>query len=167
MRVIPVTTYPLKATYDSFAAAIAAAKADPLQPKAQSDSARLARAMVVDARWTDTDFVIEFSNTLFLHVYVHGEEVDWNVADTPPALDVSAVERAGDPAVMIRWGPEVGDEILDRSDLVSRRRGSEFRLLFVSGPAFLVYCRGHRILWFQAVHRTDLDQSMLWVTEED
>src|SRR5438552_15797594 len=105
MRVIPVDVYPLKEQYqhDSLAEAIAGAMHYPLQPKARSDTTRLQGAALIDACWTDTDFVLRFSDGKFLHIYIDGEELNWNLVDTAPALDESIIERVGAAAVLCRW----------------------------------------------------------------
>jgi len=167
MRVIPVDVYPLTQTYDSFRAAVEGARSHPLQAKARTDTAKLSGASLIDACWTDTDFVLRLSSGLLLGVYVQGEKVTWEVADALPGLDESAVERVGSSPVLCRWRPGVGDYVMDRSALVSKRRGSVLERLFVNEFGLLVYCRGHMILWFQAVCRTDLGRSFLWVTEDD
>ena len=157
----------MKRTYDSFAAAIAGALRHPLQRKAQADADRLSGTTMVDACWTDTDFVIRWSNDLLLHVYVDGEDVAWNLTKVPPRLGEGELERVGSPPVVLDWPREVGRRIMDRSAQTARRRGSEFARLFVNEMAFLVYCRGHLIWWFAPVRRTDLDRPMLFVAEEE
>ncbi len=62
MEAIPVDVYPLERSYRSAEAAIKGAMSNPRQPKARADSEELVGATIVDAHWTDTDFVIRFSN---------------------------------------------------------------------------------------------------------
>lgn len=171
MRVIPVDVYPIGREYDTFEAAIAGANGNPLQPKARADSARLAGTTVVDACWTDTDFVIRFSNGQFLHIYVrsgamHCGSVEWQVRETPPVMDEKEIQRVGAEPVIHRWRPSVGDYVQDCSALAAKRRGAPFQQLFVNELGLLVYCRGQMIWWFGAVRRTDLDQPVLSVSED-
>jgi hypothetical protein len=162
VRVIPVEPYPFE-TYPSFEGAITGALRHPLQSQARADTAALLNTRVADTWWTDTDYVVEFSNGRLLHVWADGQVARWVVTETPPALD--AVERIGAPAALCQW-PVVGDAVWDRSALAAKRLGSEFVRLFVTGGALLVYCRGQLIWWFSAARRTDLGVSILHVCEE-
>jgi hypothetical protein len=166
VREIPVEPYPVHKTYSTFEGAIVGALRHPLQPQAQADTASLLKASVADTWWTDTDCVIEFSNDRWLHMWVDGQVVRWEVTGIPPVLAGAAVERIGAPAILCRW-PVTGDELWDRSALAAKRLGSEFLRLFVTGGALLVYCRGQLIWWFSAVRRTDLGVSILHVGESD
>jgi hypothetical protein len=164
VRVIPVEPYPVQETYPSLEGAIAGALRHPLQSQAQADTATLLKARVADTWWTDTDCVVQFSNDRLLHVWADSQVARWAVTDTPPVLDGTVVERIGAPAVLCRW-PVVGEEVWDRSALAAKRLGTEFVRLFVTGGALLVYCRGQLIWWFSAARRTDLDVSILHVSE--
>jgi len=110
--------------------------------------------------------VLRFSSGLALHVYLEDDVVAWGVGERPDDLDEAALQRVGSPPVLCRWPAAAGDHVMDRSALISKRRGSVLEELFVNELGLLVYCRGHLILWFQAVLRTDLGQSFLWVTED-
>jgi hypothetical protein len=166
VRIIPVEPYPLQDTYATFEGAIAGALRHPLQALAQADTAAFFGASVADAWWTDTDYVVQFSNGRLLHIWADGEVARWTVTHTAPTLD-AAMERIGAPAVLCRWPPVLGDRVWDRSALAAKRVGSEFVRLFVTGGAMLVYCRGQLIWWFSAVRRTDLGVSILHVCEEE
>jgi hypothetical protein len=166
MRTIPVETYPLKKTYKTAEAAIEGAKNNPLQPMARADSDRLTGTSVVDACWTDTDFVIRFSNERFLHIWTCLEEVQWEVLECPPVLNKNEVQRVGAEPVVYCW-QRLGDRVHDSSALTAKRRGAEFQRLFVNEGGLLVYLRGHLIWHFAAIRRTDLDQPILLVDEMD
>jgi|GEM_PF-6097125 len=166
MRTILVDPYPIRETYTSFREAIVGVRNDPLQSKAKADAAKLLGSRVENACWTDTNCVVQFSNGLFLHIWVDGETLSWLVTETPPALDENASERIGAPGVMLSW-PNAGDRLMDQSELAAKRLGSEFYTLFVTGGALLVYCRGHSIWWFAPTRRRDTGRSMLYVTEEE
>jgi hypothetical protein len=167
MRTIPVETHPLTKAFGSAVAAIKGAINHPLQPKARADSTRLEGTTIVDAFWTDTDFVIRFSNEFLLHVSVEHEGVRWSVSPVPPHLTETSVERVGAPAAMFRWKPHVGDHIMDRSELVAKRRGRPFQRLYANEMGLLVYCESQLILAFAAIRRTDFNRSLLFVSEMD
>lgn len=169
MRIIPVTTYPLRKTYKTAEAAIEGAKNHPLQPNARADASKLAGTMVVDAYWTDTDFVIRFSNEQLLHIWACLDEIRWEVSETPPMVKEGEVRRVGSEPVVYRWrpGPGFGDQIHDWSTLTAKRRGAEFQRLFVNEGGLLVYVRGHLIWCFMVIRRTDCDQPILYVEEEN
>jgi hypothetical protein len=167
MRVIPVDSYYSVKGYDSLEAAIEGAYSHPEQAQARDDTERLAGSRVVDAYWTDSDCVIRFTNELLLHIRAEVDSVVWETVDRPPELDHIAIERVGAPPIVGRWRSDIGDRILDRSALAAKRRGREFKMLFVNEVGLYVYCRGVLIWMFQSVRRTDLDQPMLWVTEAD
>ena len=166
MRTIFVETYPLKKTYKTAEAAIEGAKSNPLQPKARADSERLSGTTVVDVCWTDTHFVIRFSNERFLHIWACPEEVRWEVIEHPPAVTENEVQRVGAEPIVYRW-QRIGDRAHDCSALTAKRRGAEFQRLFINEGGLLVYLRGHSIWHFGAIRRTDLDQPILLVDEMD
>ena len=139
----------------------------PSQRQAQADSEKLAGTTVDDAYWTDTDFVIWWSNELLLHVFVDGDDARWTLRKSPPRINERRKERIGSAPVILRWPAPVGDSVMDRSVLAAARRGSKFVRLFINEMALLVYCRDHLIWWFSAVRRTDLDQPILCVTEDE
>jgi len=167
VRIIPVSNYPLKASYASFEAAIEGAKGNALQPKARTDTEKLAGTRVVDAYWSDTEFAIRFSNEKFLHIWAIPGEVGWDVVGDAPMANAADVQRVGAEPVVHRWATPVVDDVKDCSALVSKRRGAEFQQLFVNEMGLLVYCRRKLIWRFAAVRRQDLDQPILSVSECD
>jgi len=166
MRTLAVESFPLRESYGSFEGAIAGALNDPLQPKAKADTVKVLGSCVEDAWGTDTDCAIQFSNGIWLHIRVEDEAVSWSLLETSPSLAVPEPERVGSPAVTLRW-PNVGDHIMNRSELAAKRIGSEFTRLFVTSGALLVYCRGQLIWWFSAVRQTETGRPFLFVTEDD
>lgn len=164
MRTIDVEPYSLRERYNSFEEGITGALRDPLQPKAKADSARLLGSHIVNAWWTDKDFVICFSNGLSLHIRVEGETLSWSLKETFSPFDES--QGLGTPAVMLNW-PNGRDHLMDRSELVTKRLGSEFERLFVTAGALLVYCRSQLIWWFSPARQTNTRQSILFVNEDD
>jgi hypothetical protein len=167
MRIIPVESFPPPEGYDTIDAAIAGAMKHPRQSQAVSDTSRLRGAAIVDACWTDTDFVIRFSNGRLLHVFVSGQIVDWRVTESMPDVDDSQFERVGAEPVTLRWRSSGGDEVLDRSAMTAKRRGCDVERLFVNELGFLVDCRGQLIWWFMAVRRRDSGCAFLHVSESD
>jgi hypothetical protein len=167
MRLIPVKSYPPSATFDSFSAAIGGAHRHPFQPRAIETTQRLAGTTFADACWTDDEFFVRFSNELFLQISVCSKSVHWSLTSALQATSERQVERVGAEPVMLAWGPPIGERVMDRSALVAKRRGAAFKKLFVNDMGLLLYCHGRLILWFQPILRTDTDQSMLHVTEEE
>jgi hypothetical protein len=111
--------------------------------------------------------VLRFSNECSLRIHINAPEVIWDVAESVPPLECLDVERVGSPSVLCQWRPGVGDHVMDRSALVSKRRGSVFKQLFVNEMGLLVYFRGHAILWFCAVRHAKSKEPLLYVTEGD
>ena len=122
---------------------------------------------MLDAWWTDTDFVFRFSNDRFLHIFVTeaSPAVAWQLDTTPPLLPECALERIGSPPVLIRW-PSAAVTALDRSALSTKRRGCRFRLLFVNQSGLLLYLQDCPTWGFHPVRRADLDQPVLYVCDE-
>ena len=168
MRIIPIDFYPLMKTYKSPEAAIEGAEDNPLQPRARADSMKLAGSTIVDAYWTDSDFVIRFSNERFLHIWACPGNAGWEVAETRPALDETKVRHVGAEPVTIRWppNPDLRDSPMDCSALTAKRRGAEFQRLFVN-EQLSVYCRGQLIWDFYSVRHTSLNRPILYVSESD
>jgi hypothetical protein len=167
MNPIPVKGYPIERTYASAEEAIAGAEAHPLQPKAQLDAERLRGTCLVDGCWTLSHFVLRFSNEMWLHVFVDDGLARWTLAETPPLLNEAELERVGAPPIVLAWGSEIGDKPMDRSALLAKRRGADFRRLWVNEGGFLVYTRKQLILVFHPLYRTDTGEDVLFVTEYD
>jgi hypothetical protein len=167
MKSIPVKSYPFERTYSSAAAAIAGAENHPLQPKAKSDAKRLEGTTLIDGYWTLADFFLRFSNELWLHVFVESGHVRWTIAEMPPGLKDTQVERVGAAPVVLDWGGEVGESPMDRSNLLAKRRGAEFKNLWVNECGLLVYTRRQPILSFHACYRRDTGEDVLHVCEDD
>jgi hypothetical protein len=164
MRVVTFQPYPFEATYFSFEACLAGAMNHPLQPKAREDTEALAASRLVDAYWTDTDFVFQFSIGKCLHVFLREKRVAWEVSDTLPELESSNPEHVGSNPVLCRWSS--GEHLMDRSSLVSARLNKEFWQLFVNEGLWL-YFRGMEILYFAAVRYVESDRPFLYVGESD
>jgi len=164
MQVIPVRPYPIKG-HPTAAAAIAATQRHPLQARARADPERLGGSDIIDATWTDEEFVIRFAHGLYLRIFVDGESVDWRLEQATRPWYEGVAERVGAVPVICRWQPDFVDVVMDRSAMVAMRRGITFEKLFVNELGLLVYCKGQRIWWFQSVHRIDLNKPFLLVTE--
>ena len=134
----------------------------PLAPKAKADAVRLANTTIDDGFWTDQEFVLRFSNGVFLHVLVDYKTEVWRLTEQEPVLHASPVERIGSPPVSLKW-PNIGDSVdWDRSSLLAQRIGGQFKALWYS-VGFLVYVRGQPPLWFKSIYRTDTKERLLYV----
>lgn len=166
MKPIPIRSYPLERTYKTAEAAIAGAENHPLQPEARSGTCLLEGSSLVDAFWTDSAFAIKFSNGKWLHVFMEEHRPRWSIVGVEPCLG-KVVKRVGAPAVLLDWGREAGPSVMDRSKLISQRRGKDFWMLFVNECGLLVYVKRMLILVFHPVFRTDTCEDMLYVAEYD
>ena len=164
-QAVPIELEP-PPSYPSFGGAIAAARNDPLQPKASADTKKLLGSFVADVSWTDATCAIRFSNDLWLHIRSTGTAIEWAVSDEVPQLDATPAEQIGSPAMLIRF-PNGTEHVWDRSALATARLGCEFKRLYVTSGALLIYCRDQLIWWFSAGHRTDTGQPLLFTTEGD
>ncbi|REK17693.1 MAG: hypothetical protein DWQ42_21860 [Planctomycetota bacterium] len=161
---IPVDVFPIQKTYGSFGDAIEGANKHPRQKQAKRDSERLSDTSFVDARWSDRDFVLQFSNGMHLHVYVQAPDVLWQLSEAPP--DVDTPHGVGSTPSILRWGGDIGDLMMDCSSLIEKRRGAHFWQLFVNETGFFVYLHSQLILSFTALRRTDSNRCILHVCEE-
>jgi hypothetical protein len=163
---IPVKGYPFERAFNSFDAAIQGATNHPLQGKAQDDTALLSGASLVDGYWTGSDLVLQFSNERWLHVFERDHRARGDVVDGAPDLG-DVVQRVGASPIILDWGAAIGECRMDLSSLMAKRRGAEFQHLFVNECGFYVYMRQCLILAFHVVRRLDVEEDMLFVTEED
>jgi hypothetical protein len=170
MRIIPVDPYPIRPAFASFEAAIRHAKTYAPLARATAEEQQLLDALIIDGFWTDTDFVIRFSNGRFLHVWVapaaNSSAVDWRVLEAEPQLRAEAVGRVGSAADLIEF-PKIGVNVMDRSAMLASRRGKPLRKLFINELGFYVYTPRQRILVFHCVRRRDTGENLLFVCEDD
>lgn len=162
---IPVEPFPISKTYNSPWAAVAGAHRHPLQKQALSDTERLAGSSLVDASWSESDFVMTFSNGRFLHVYLEGSELRWQVLGSKPCIEVPLT--IGAPPKKLLWPRDVGVHEMDCSKLIESRIGHRFTRLFVNRMGLWVYLKSHLILVFGPILRTDTRQSWLHVSESE
>ena len=165
MDPIPVEPFPFLKTYDSFRAAIDGANRHPLQQQAVSDTERLAGSSLANAWWSDSEFLLVFSSGQNLLVYLQSPEVQWKLYDSKPS--VTLPHTIGATPQTLRWPRDVGDHLMDCSELIEKRVGGEFTHLFVNEMGLWVYMRSHLILGFSAIRRTDTGQCILHVWEDD
>jgi len=158
-RTIPVDSEPPSPTFTTFEEAIRFVH--PLVPKAKADAARLAHTTIEDGFWTDQEFVLRFSNGVFLHVIVEDKSEGWRLTEQEPVLHVSPVERIGSPPVSLIW-PVIGKSEWDRSRLLASRIGREFKRLWYN-VGFMVYTHGQPPLWFKSIYRADTEERLLYV----
>ena len=160
----PTSTIPVELTddnpgYDSFEAAVAAAKNDPLQPKARRDAAAFSGRIFVDA-WGDAhQWVLEFSGGLWLRVYIEGTRVAWAVEHARP-------QGAAAAPVVLEW-PSGHTSRADPASLAVDRRGAAFWQFWVNDMGFHVYLRQRLILCFSPARRRDTGEMILHVWEDD
>lgn len=158
-RTIPVYSEPPSPTFRTAEEAIC--YVHPLAPKAKVDAVRLANTTIDDGFWSDQEFVLRFSNGVFLHVSVEDMAEGWMLTEQEPFLQVRLIERIGSPPVSLSW-PVVGKSNWDRSSLLARRIGGQFKALWY-GVGFLVYVHGQPPLWFKSIYRTDTMERLLYV----
>ena len=160
-RTIPVDSEPPSPTFRTAEEAIR--YVHPLAPKAKADAALLANTTIEDGFWTDQDFALHFSNGLFLHVFVEDKTEGWRLMEQEPVLRASPVERIGSAPVSLNW-PNAFTSDWDRSSLLARRIGGQFKTLWYS-VGFMVFLRGQPPLLFKSIYRTDTRERLLYVED--
>ena len=169
MREIAVDVYPVTPTFSSAEAAIAHAKSYPPLIKAKADEKLVRDAQMVDAFWTDADFVIRFSNGRFLHVFVNPKEarmnVEWRLLDNQPITIDEELGRVGSPAVVLNF-PKGDRYVMDRSAIISSRLGKQAMRFFVSELGFRLYAPQLPILCFNCIYRSKNHENLLFVHED-
>jgi len=168
MREITVKTYPVGPSFSTPEEAIAHSFAYPPLLQARADWELVRGSQFVDAWWTDEDFVIRFSNEKFLHVFVDaeaGRNIRWRVLATEPVIGGAGIERVGSPAVLLNFS-RAGPYVMDRSALVTARRGRDVTQFFVNEVSFYVYTPRQLILTFGVAYRADNGRNLLYVCED-
>ena len=166
MSTIPVKPYPWP-TSQTFDEAIDRATNHPLQALAKADTAALQGSSLVSARWSATGSLLEFSNTLWLHIFVSDSKVSWTLQGAKPEITDDLIDGIGSPCVTLNWGGSVGAVPMNISELMAKRMAASFKLLYVNDTGLFIYFRGHDILCFYAVCRTDTDKDMLYLFEDE
>ena len=159
MIIVPVDVRRRIKGYPSALAALAAAKAHPLQGKARSDGAMLAGQSFLEGRASSSRWCIAFTGSLWLDVEAADDAVAWRVTREPPVF-----EAQSEPYTL-RW-PSGRDSVIDPAKLSSDRVGASFWQLWVNEGGFYVYLRHKLILCFHAVRRTDNNECTLAVHED-
>jgi hypothetical protein len=170
MCVIPVDSYPIAPTFSSAEKAIQHAKSYPPLAKARADEQLVLGSQIINAFWSDTDFVTRFSNGRLLHVFVDpkeaGRSVKWCILDSEPKLPNAELRQVGSPAVILKFS-RAGEYLMDCSMMITARRGKDVRQFFVNELGFYLYTPKQSILCFGSVFRTDTGDNLLYVHEED
>ncbi len=176
MQVIPVEAYGFGPTFSSIEASVRhALKYAPLA-RAKADAALFRDSEIIDGFWTDTEWVLRFSNGRFLHVAVEAGRssgaVTWRVLEREPVVHASDVQRVGSEPVILDFARVGAHErglpyVMDRSKMMAARRGRPFKAFFVNELAFYVYTPRQRILCFGCVRRRDTNTGLLYVYEDD
>jgi hypothetical protein len=145
--------------YSSAAEAIAAAKGNPRQPKAQEDGKLLAGQTFVGGRATYSRWCLEFTGSWYVDIECRNDIVEWSVTQNPPVFeDLSK-------AYALRW-PSGAESRIDPPALFASRAGAEFWQLWVNEAGFHFYLRRKLILVFHAV-RSVVDRSCILAVCED
>ncbi len=167
MNIIPVSRRKEIVGYSTPEEAIKAAFNHPLKDRLKSDIAKLKGTKITDGYWTDNDYIIKFSNNLWIHVYSEDDIVKWSISKTKPILDKDKIEGIGASPLRLSW--EKIDEIsyMDKSKLLEDRIGREFHELFCNDVSFYIYTKKQLILTFSALCRTDTNDDFLYVYEDD
>jgi hypothetical protein len=170
MRTISVDSYPITRTSASAPEAVRLAKSHPPLSKARADEQCAVGGQLIDAFWTDTDFVIRLSTCRLLHIFVDpknaGSHVNWQILDAEPIFAGAELMRVGTPPVRLKF-PRAGECIMDCSKMIAARRGGNVQRFFVSELGFYLYMPQQRILCFFSVFRTDTGENLLYVHEEE
>jgi hypothetical protein len=167
MEPIQVRPYPITKSFKSMEAAVASAKSHPRQPDARRDSQRLAGATFIDACWSPYGCIMRFDCQLNLGVRIEETEICWSVLESTDTQASGEFERVGAPPVMLDWGGAIGLSEMDCSSMIAKRRGAQFKMLFVGDVGLWVYLHSHLILRFAAVERVSDRRSILFVCEDD
>jgi hypothetical protein len=167
---IPVDPYPIAPTFSSMAEAIRHAESYLPLAKAKADEQLVFGSYIVDAYWSDTDFVIRFSNGRFFHIFIGAEgtnrSIRWGILDSEPKLPEAELMRVGSPPVILVFRRDL-KYTMDRSAMIQARRGQEVKRFFVNEQCFYLYTSGQGILCFDVVLRRDTGGDLLYVYEED
>ncbi len=167
MKPIPVKPHPYRQAFDSIEHTVRYAMGHPLQSKAAADAEKLGDTTLVDGCWSFKDFILGFSNSQWLHIFVSGTEVRWQLFDSQPVLSAEPQFRIGAPPIQLDWQGWIGVRPMNSSELVAKRIGAEFTKLLINHTGFFVYFRGHLVFEFHAAYRTDTGEDMLYVIEDD
>jgi hypothetical protein len=167
MNVIPVSTRKKIIGYSTPEEAINATLNHPLNNRLKSDTAKLKGTKITEGYWTDNDFIIKFSNNLWIHVYSEDDIVKWTISELKPILEKDKIEGIGASPLSLSW--ENIDELsyMDKSKLLEDRIGKEFGELYLTDVSFLIYTKKQLILSFSALYRTDTNEDFLYVFEDD
>lgn len=167
MEPIPVKPHPFRQTFDSFEHAITHAMSHPLRSMVDADAGRLRDTTLAGGFWSFSDFILEFSNNHWLHIFVSGTEVRWQLLESQPVLSAEPQFRIGAPPIQLDWQGSIGVQPMNVSELVAKRIGADFKTLFINHTGFFVYFHGHLVFQFHAAYRTDTGEDMLYMIEDD
>ncbi|MBN1600078.1 MAG: hypothetical protein JW915_00650 [Chitinispirillaceae bacterium] len=167
MNIISVSRRKEITGYSTPEEAINAAVNHSLKDRLKSDTAKLEGTKITDGYWTDNDFIIKFSNNLWIHVYSENDIVKWTISETKPILEKDRIEGIGAAPMRLSWGNIEELSYMDKSKLLGDRIGNEFHELFCNDVSFYIYTKKQLILTFSALCRTDTNEDFLYVFEDD
>jgi hypothetical protein len=139
----------------------------PRLPEARRDAALLKGAIFVDACWTLFEWVIRFDCDLTLRVWIEQAEVRWALTPSPAVMVGERFQRVGAAAVKLDWIGTVGLWEMDCSSLVAKRRGAQFKDLFVNEYGLFLYLFGYQILQLGRAERVADGQPIVYAFEDD
>lgn len=144
MQIIDVEIGAYWPSFNTAAEAIAATSAQPEQAKAKLDSVELSDAVLQGGMFGSSTCVLSFSNGKHLLI----EACDFRVCWTVSAGEKPSVQPV--PRKLLRHFDSDQHWEFDPNEMISTILGTEFAMLAVTGPSFLVYTRGNSIFWLSA-----------------
>jgi hypothetical protein len=123
--------------------------------------------MFVDACWTLFEWVIRFDCDLSLCVWIEQTDVQWSVRPSPEPGAWDGFHRVGAAPVTLDWLGWIGLREMDSSSLVAKRRGAQFKDLFVNEHGLFVYLHGHLILQLSTAERVADGRGIIYACEDD
>ncbi|MEM6654827.1 MAG: hypothetical protein AAF596_03405 [Planctomycetota bacterium] len=155
----------MQEAYGSARAAIEGAMAHPLQDYARVDASKIDNALLVEAKWSLTDFILEFEGNAFLHIRSEQNSPSWRLLESMPEIDLPYT--LGSPNFKFDWGGDLGVVESDWSRFMTDRVNKSFRTIFVNEMGVLLYFHGEEILWFQSVRHKSTGKTMLFLYSGD
>jgi len=164
---IRVKPYPIARSFDSIEAAVNHAFSHARLPEARRDAVRLKNSVFVDACWTLFEWVIRFDCDLSLCMWIEPTEVRWTLRPSSDLPFGDEFQRVGAAPLTLDWEGTIGLRKMDCSSFVAKRRGAQFKDLFVSEYGLFVYLVNHLILHIGRVERVSDGKGILYVMEDD
>ena len=162
MIAIPVTPKRFR-TFDTAAEAFSRPMTHPLRPKLDGYIEALAGTQLLDAKWSETQFLFHFSNGLSLDVTLDEHDICWSLEESSQRI---STELPSLP-ICFDWGGSIGIRTEDVPRFVATRIGCDFVNLCVNDDYFYVYFRRKLILSFSTAFRTDTGEPLFYICEDE